>query len=271
MFSLAAALLSFVNPLQAHFDAEAEQKLLKCVRSTEFCNEIITYQYGGKQYSIKILHNPTGNPLWGQKFSEPKMLELLVEASLPRDVETHLNRQISEFTQRNERRKVNLSTFMFDFSDEAFLSIQPIVVANQIDDPKADAIVKEAFSTNQFANLTFCYKLNDQYYPVRILYNPEGLTYTTTKKFRLTYGGELYRFTRKWNWKYGLLFHKEAPQELIDHLCQLTNCSWWDWYRNFRICNGTYVEYVEYLSQNLDTVYSLDTWYNFTDDLKLAE
>lgn len=148
-----------------------------------------------------------------------------------------------------------------------------LYVAERIDDPLNDELVKEAFRSEKFVNKVLYYSLGDAKYQVRILHNPEGKTYTATKKFRLDHWKPAEEFKITWNYKFGIITDKVAPQELIDHLSTFTNASYWDWYWNFKVRNGTYVEHEErkYLSPHAEqvTTYKLDTWFNYTADSAL--
>ncbi|HEY5260110.1 MAG TPA: hypothetical protein VIJ46_05615 [Rhabdochlamydiaceae bacterium] len=148
-----------------------------------------------------------------------------------------------------------------------------IHVAERIDDPVNDDVVKSACSSEKCVSQVLHYRLGDDKYQVRILYNPEGKPYTATKSFRLDHWKPASDFTITWDYKYGIITDKAAPQELIDYLSTLTNASYWDWYFNFKVCNGTYVKHVkkEYIGPNSEwvTTYELDTWFNYTTDLVL--
>ena len=154
-------------------------------------------------------------------------------------------------------------------SDDFSVSMPPIAVSEQIDDPAFDAEIKDAFQSSDFVNKIFNYCLGDKCYKVRIIHNPEEVTFTAVKQFRLEYGDEVKNYSIDWSYKYGILTDVEAPQDLIDHLSQFTNASWWDWYFNFKVCNGTFVEFQKWQSfgqYTRVTTYSLAPWFDYMND-----
>ena len=137
--------------------------------------------------------------------------------------------------------------------------------------------VRECFNSSSLVNQLLFYYLDGQYYQVRIIHNPEELslrggTGRRDISIRLASGKIMRNFTVPWKHKYGIVIDEEAPDALVDHLKDVANLSYWDRWWNLAICNGTYVEYIEYDFDYLyqyTTTYTLDTWFNFTEDLHI--
>jgi hypothetical protein len=125
--------------------------------------------------------------------------------------------------------------------------------------------VQNTFQSASFVNQVIYYYLDNQYYQVRLLHNLERRTLSATKKFRLTPNSSLRNFSFPWNKKYAITVDRKATKELIDYLrAFLGHLSYWDWYFNFSLENGSYVIY-QIQSGNVTTAYYLDTWFNYTE------
>ena len=113
----------------------------------------------------------------------------------------------------------------------------PMTVALKIDDPSIDSQIEEIWESKTLVNRVFCYQLEEGSYKVRIIYNPHYSSLKATQTF--TFLNKEQPFSIYWNYKYGIMIDKTAPQELIDHLSQLIKLSWYDWwYDQLKIYNG---------------------------------
>ena len=142
-------------------------------------------------------------------------------------------------------------------------------VASTIEDTTIDEEILKDFSSETFVNKVYAYRLEGQLYLVRILYNPQGETYKATRNYNLTGKGRM-DISITWDKKYGIITDRKAPQELIDHLVALADSSWMEWWFNFGLKNGTYVQYQEH-GYNVISTWDLDTWFLYTEYLKLKQ
>lgn len=143
-------------------------------------------------------------------------------------------------------------------------------VALVIGDPVFDAEIEEMIRSDQLQNKVFCYKLGDEKYQVRVIYNPTDfpLQASETFQFRSPYNFfSLYRlaFTLDWNKKYGIFIDREAPSELIHHITDRLMVSWNDFFFNSKIYNGSVVYF---FSGN--TQYSTITWFEYMGKAELV-
>lgn len=160
------------------------------------------------------------------------------------------------------------------------LQATPFQIAERIDDMDFDQRIREIFCSHKFVNEPFYYYLDGEYYKVRLIYNPDKLTLQSLIKKTFQFNDDTiikgYKVT--WDLKYGILVNPAAPQELIDHIVELANASYWDWYFNFTIQNGTRFELTKsyetidptfggYEITTYTTTYPLDTWFDCTKDL----
>lgn len=269
IFALVTLVLNIFSPLQAdQFDAEADEKILHCMHSTGFSKMLVNYRFEGQEYTIRVMHNPQEEVLWESELLAPKLWSFMMIANVPWDLSSHLQHLISDLKDK-QNCYIDLRGLGY-ISPYIFSSLYPVFIAETIDDLIQDGLVKKAFSSSEFVNEVFYYYLKDEFYRVRILHNPEGLPYSATKFFRLGHGAPLNPHPITWNYKYGIITDEKVPQELIDHLSAFTNASSWDWYFNFKICNGTWVEHSknEYtFNGSITTTYSLDKWFNYTEEL----
>ena len=260
--------LNVSSPVQAEdYDSLADQQILDCTSGSEFQNVIVNYPHEGSEYPIRIVYNPEGKPLWALHWKVPSNDFLIMLSDLPYRVAAHVEELVLAAYQFKEKPYLKLTGFN---AIKALDNLRPLHLAERIDDPISDEWAKKAFSSAEFVNQALYYHLDGAYYRVRLLHNPQGLTYSASKKFKLE-NKPLQDFSISWNYKYGIIIDTDAPQELIDHLSAFTNSSYWDWYFNFKVHNGTSVKYKEvdyWGTRTITTTYTLDTWFSFTEDLK---
>jgi hypothetical protein len=272
---LAASLLNFFSVLQAQdYDVDADQEILDCLYSAEFSNALIPYVFEGYNYEVRVIHNPAQEQLWAEGYGDPISCQCILTSprNLPFGLELHLENLVYESFGKNKKVLRDLGGIR-SFSDKTYAALRPVYVAKTIADKHCDEVVKEAFNSETFTHLLLHYHLNGKYYHVRILHNPQGMNFTASKQVVLEFGKSAQVMTMNWNYKYGIVVDKQAPQELIDHLSALTNASWYDWYFNFNVYNGTAVEYREYTTFGLDvleTTYYLDSWFDYLEELNQA-
>lgn len=256
------AVLSISSLLHAAIlDSEVERQIVDSIQSTEFSNFIVYYPYGGQNYPIQIVHNPQRQMLWGNQEPQPNSWLFIAVADLPFGIAYDLNKWLLELFNEADCR-IDLRGFS---DSKSVARLHPIWVAERIDDPLTNIRVQEIFQSPVFQNEVLYYHLGNQYYPVRLLYNPEKRSFSAAQWFRID--GVVRPYTISWSDKYGIITHQQVPQELIDHLSRFVQTSCWEWYFNFTVYNGTYVQHIQY-GYNYDTYYDLDTWFNYTANLQ---
>lgn len=245
------------------FDDVADQKILECAHSSEFANMTINYSFAGYEYPLVIIHNPNKEALWNERLEDPTDSAFIMMANVPNKLRLHIL-NLSEDFSLNDDAEIDLSG---NSSLWNYLTLQPIKYGTSIDTFNAE--IQEAFHSTEFVNKVFYYYLDNTPYRVRILHDPRSLAHKATKNYQLGWDNKAITIT--WNYRYGIITDRRAPQELIDHLSKFTDASYWDWYINFKVHNGTNVTYEKvqyYYSYTETTTYSLDTWFNYTEELK---
>ncbi len=264
---VASALLLSANVYAIYsdeFDFDADQKILHCVNSSGYSNALIQYHFNNKIYPLAILHNPQTQLLWNYGLMFPESWPLAIVGNLPLQLVSHLQYLIPQL-QDDERCYFDVKE-VGAISPEFLVSLRPIWLALKVDDPICDDLIQQAFESEDFVNQVFHYLLEDNYYKVRIIHNPKGLTFSSVRKYQLESWMDAKEYRISWSHKYGIIVDYEAPKALIDHLSKLTDASCWDWYFNFKIFNGTYAE-----CKSGDYVYTLDTMFDLTQDLRVNQ
>ncbi len=243
-------------------DLEKDQQIISIMSSDQFVNALFYYQFEDHQYPLRIIHNPKGEMLWGNDLLTPTSLSLMLIADTPIPLAHHLEDLVLELRGSYEGCYFSLKQ---ENPERDWDLIWPVYIAKSVNDSINDEMVQNTFNSASFVNRVIYYDLNNKYYQVRLLHNPEGQNFSASKRFRLEPHDSLRSFSISWNKKYAIAVDKKAPKALIDHLSTfLRHLSYWDWYFNFSLENGTYVEYW-IQSGNMTTTYSLDTWFNFTE------
>jgi hypothetical protein len=137
--------------------------------------------------------------------------------------------------------------------------LHPILILNRIENPEIDAEIKTLFTSNQLEKKSLYYELDENFYGVLLIHNPDKLDLKSTLGFDTWENGRL-SYTTTWNSKIGLFVNKQAPQALIDHISQLHELSWWDNYWSFSIHNGDDIS-VTYSKGSRRYTYAPYSWY----------
>lgn len=140
-------------------------------------------------------------------------------------------------------------------------------IADEIEDPINDELIREAFRSQEFVNLVLHYRLNDTRFRVRLLYNPERRFFSATRKFNFFLWGislveKDFPITITWDHIFGIYTDRKVDSELINHIYDLSNTSLLEWYVNFDVQNGTSVEYREG-NRRYETGCS---WFDYTEE-----
>lgn len=246
-------------------DLEKDQQIVDALTSGEFVNELINYQFEGNDYPIRIIYNPKEESLWGKKLSSPTTLSLIMIADVPIPLARRLEDLVLEILGSYEDSHIALKDGTPKIGWD---SVQPVYIAESINDPINDEIIHNTFNSATFVNKVIYYHLDNDYYKVRLLHNPELKSFSATKKIKLK-SKESDNYSITWNKKYAILVDKKSPQILIDILeASLNHLSYWNWYFNFTLKNGSYVTYEEQshgYNSTTTTTYSLDSWFNYTE------
>ncbi|MBA2367553.1 MAG: hypothetical protein H0V82_00835 [Candidatus Protochlamydia sp.] len=244
-------------------DLEKDQQIISLLTSNKFNNTLIFYPDDeGNEHPIRIIYNPKEEMLWGSFLYYPTKSTIIMIADLSIPLARHFEDLVLEQRGSFEGAEFLLKN---ETAEEGWDTIRPVHIAENIVDSINDEIIQNVFNSVDFVNQVIYYQLNDEYYQVRLLHNPEEKTFSAKKNFSLIAGGPVYSFKFSWNKRYGMMLDKRAPKELIDHLSAcLSHLSYYDWYFNFSLENGTYFEYVR-TTGNITDSYSLDTFFEFTD------
>lgn len=245
-------------------DLKADKQIIDILHSKEFSNSTVQYEFEGYRYPILIIHNPNNEYLWGNDLTGPTTLSLLMVANVPFELMHDLERLITS-------SGIDVLNSYIDFrelrSRNEFIGLRPVLIGQKIDDPLLDARAKEIFHSKEFINEILYYYMDDCYYQIRLVHNPKKQTYVASRTYRLRAKDPFAPITIQWSKRYGI-FTKHAPQKLMDHLGKLTDASYKDWYLSCQIENGTKVSYqTTHVGQLF--VYTLDTWFDYTADLRL--
>lgn len=257
----AVSALSIFSPLSS---LESDQKIQTVLQTKIFSNELVQVEFEGNAYPIRILTNPNKENLWGGVLARPTTLPLIVVGDLPMPLVHHLEGLLIQWGYQGHEAHIDLrGTSPLDMDEWA--AIHPVYIAQVVDDPKNDAEAERVFNSTTFENKVLYYKLNGKNLQVRLLSNPEGRSYSSTRAYSLEPGDPIYNYTTSWNKYFGVFVDKRAPQELVDHLSEFVHVSWWGWWFNFSIENGTCAVY-KVSGFNQTTTYYLDTWFEMGED-----
>lgn len=240
-------------------DLEKDEQIISAMTSNEFSNLLIYYQFEGNEYPIRIICNPKKEMLWGPDLLIPVSISLAIIADAPIPLARHLEDIVLELRGSYDDSYFSLK---HKAPRKGFSSIWPVHIAESLNDRANDEIIQSTFNSTIFVNQIIYYHFKDKYYQVRLLHNPEGRTFSAKKKLEID--GSLNEYSLSWNKKYAILVDNEAPEELINYLsASLKHLSYWNWYFNFTLKNGTYVEYVERRG-DWEYFYPIDSWFNYT-------
>lgn len=243
-------------------DLEKDQQIISILTSDEFSNSLIDYEFEGNKYPLRLIYNPKKETLWGRHLSTPTSVSLMMIADVSIPLARHFEDIILELRGSYDDSYFSLKD---EKPEKGWDSVRPVHIAESINDSINDEIMESSFHSTTFAHQVIYYHLKNRYYQVRILHNPEGRTFSATKKFRLE-GRSLQEFSISWNKRYAIFVDEKAPKELINHLsASLKHLSYWNWYFNFSLENGTDVEYCEHFGDTTITYY-LDSWFNYTEN-----
>lgn len=184
----------------------------------------------------------------------------IAASTYPLSLANHLKSLVPHELLKDSDSVIDVADWIAYFrknSVSLYTTIHPITLLNRIENPDIDVEILNLFTSNQFARKSLYYELNGNFYGVFLIHNPEKLTLKSTFSFDTWESGHL-SHTVNWNSKIGIFVDKEAPQELIDHISQLYELSWWDSFWNLSIHNGDKVS----VTHN-KFIYKPYSWYTF--------
>lgn len=184
----------------------------------------------------------------------------IAASTYPLSLANHLKSLVPHELLKDSDSVIDVADWIAYFrknSVSLYTTIHPITLLNRIENPDIDVEILNLFTSNQFARKSLYYELDGNFYGVFLIHNPEKLTLKSTFSFDTWESGHL-SHTVNWNSKIGIFVDKEAPQELIDHISQLYELSWWDSFWNLSIHNGDKVS----VTHN-KFIYKPYSWYTF--------
>lgn len=246
-----------------NYDIETDAQIISILKSAEFSNSMVNYSFNNSQYPIRIVHNPDGENLWCKELLEPVGFHLLLFAALPLDLAYHIeNICINE--------GVNEKAIDSDLRGNSVLSptgwslIRPYYVASKFDDSVNNAKIQEIFNSSTHKNEVLLYKVAKEYYFIRLVHNPQKNTFRVKKTYVLD--RKKNNLELSWKKKYGIFINNPVPQKYIDYIVGLLDISYWDWYFNLDIENGTPITYIKTCYYSGDEIeYEVDSWFSFAD------
>lgn len=238
------------------YDKEKDEEILALLSSEGFANKTFNYTFQGKSYPVTVVHNPKKLPLWDEKdssvFYYPLMIACFESTSDDADLTKHLEKLARQKYNNGYIVKVGKSgrfggsglheggLFRASIYDEKLYERLHVVQVNKDGalNKEFNALIKEVFSSKELRNATLHYQIKDKYYQVHLLHNPEKLkpelllASSKTENRKTPVLGSPYKYEV-------VIGRLAAPKELVDHITSLINPSWWDYFFNLRISNGT--------------------------------
>ncbi|MBX7066297.1 MAG: hypothetical protein K1X28_03610 [Parachlamydiales bacterium] len=251
----------------AQFNTQVDEEIIGfCNENHSFAYRSFSYKYRGVEYEIQVLHNPEQQFLWSEELKSVVRWPCVLTAStaLPVWLENHLTEIAKSMSSKTV---VDLKPYR-NYLPEVYTRVYPVEVSQEIENPEFDREIRELFAANAYVNRVFHYDIGGRIYSVRIIHNPEKNTLSWKQRFNFK-DGEVKAFVLDWTNKYGIFVDRIAPDALVDHLTKLVSASWWDWYFNFKVENGSYVYFSEttwYITHTLTTTYTTVTWFEYTND-----
>lgn len=262
VFGVVAFIFSLIFSLNlAALDLEKDQQILDILTSNEFINVVIDYEFEETNYPIRIIHNPTKEVLWGKRLTEPTTASLIMIANTSIALERYLEDLVLELRGTYDDSKLILRNGYPLSSKFGWNTTKPIHLATSLDDTLNEAILANIFFSSEFQNKVIYYQLNGEFFQVRLLHNPEGKTFTETRRYNLNNYG-VTDLQLEWKNKYAILIDKNAPKALTNHLSKaLQHLSYWDWFFNYTFSNATKVQF-----RWSNYTWDLDTWFDLTEN-----
>lgn len=249
-----------------------DQEILKLFKAQTFKKLSMNYLWEGKSYPVHFIYNPTRECLFCSEISKPVRWPFCVTieaSSYPLSLAEHLKSLVPGDLLKDPESVVDIADWLHYYrkhSISLYKNLYPILLLKRIENPDIDAEIQTLFTSSQLTRKSLFYELNGDFYSVLLIHNPEQLKLKSTLDFDTWENGRL-SYTTTWNSKVGIFVDKKAPQELIDHISQLYELSWWENYWNVSIHNGDKVS-VSYSKNTRTYTYTPTSWYMFIFNAK---
>lgn len=233
----------------------------------------LDYEWEGKSYSVHFVHNPLREALFCSELKEPvrwPFAMTIAASKYPLSLANHIKSLVPQELLRDSDSIIDVAdwvTYSRKNSVSFYTTLHPITLLNSIENPDIDVEIITFFTSNQLARKSLYYELDGNFYRIFLIHNPEKLTLKSTLSFDTWEMGRLHH-TVTWNSKIGIFVGKEAPKELIDHISQLYELSWWDGYWNLSIHNGDKIA-ITYSRGTSQYTYTPYSWCTFMLNAKL--
>jgi hypothetical protein len=247
--------------------ADSNQEICNLFNEQIFRKLSLNYEWEGKSYSVHFVHNPMREALFCSELSKPvrwPFAMTIAASTYPLSLANHIKSLVPHELLGDSDSMIDVADWVTYFrknSVSLYTTLHPITLLNKIENPDIDVEILTFFTSNQLARKSLSYELDGNFYRIFLIHNPEKLTLKSTLSFDTWKHGRL-SSTITWNSKIGIFVDKEAPQELIDHISQLYELSWWDSYWNLSIHNGDKI-LITYDQHPWKYTYTPYSWYTF--------
>jgi hypothetical protein len=244
-----------------------DQEIYDLFKEQTFRKLSLNYEWNGKSYLVHFLHNPMREPLLCSELSKPvrwPFAMTIAASEYPLSLANHIKSLVPHELLSDSNSMIDVASWVTYFrknSVSLYTTLHPITLLTRIENPDTDVEILNFFTSNQLAKKFLEYELDGKFYRVFLIHNPEKLILESTLSFDTWTHGFL-SHTLNWSSKIGIFVDKEAPQELIDHISQLYELSWWDSYWNLSIHNGDKVS-ITYFNGSIKYTYTPYSWYTF--------
>lgn len=259
---------AFKKPIQINEEyTSLDQEVYDLFKAKTFEKLSLDYQWEGKSYPVHFVYNPMREFLFCSELSTPVRWSFAVTieaSSYPLSLAKHIKNLVPGDLLNDTDSIIDIADWVSYFRKHPislYKTLNPIPLLNKIENSDIDAEIQALFTSSQLTRKSLYYELNETLYSVLLVHNPEKLNLKSTLGFDTWENGRL-SYTATWNSKIGIFVDKKAPQELINHISQLYELSWWDNYWNISIHNGDKIS-ISYAKYSWTYTYTPYSWYAF--------
>ncbi len=246
---------------------DADQEICDLFKEHTFRKLSLNYEWEGKSYSVHFVHNPMREALFCDELSKPVRWLLamtIADSTYPLSLANHIKSLVPHELLMDSESVIDVANwgrYLRENEVSLYTTLHPITLLSSIENPDIDVEILTFFTSNQLARKSLYYELDGHFYSVFLIHNPEKLTLKSTLTFN-TYEHGYLSYTLTWKSKIGIFVDDKAPQELIDHISQLYELSWWDSYWNVSIHNGDKLT-LSYFRDSWEYEYTPYSWHTF--------
>ncbi len=254
-------------------NTDSNQEICDLFREQTFKKLSLNYEWEGKFYSVHFVYNPMKEALFCEKLSKPVRWPFgmtIADSTYPLSLANYIKSLVPHELLTDSDSIIDVANGVSYFRKNPvslYTTLQPFTLLNKIENPDMDAEIVTFFTSNQLAKKFISYELDGNFYRVFLINNLEKLPIKSTFSFDTWENGHV-SYTGTWNSKIGIFVDKEAPKELIDHISQLYDLSWWDGYWNLSIHNGDKIV-ISCFRESWQYKYTPCSWYTFMLNAKL--